>query len=58
MPAPAKLTDAYARRLEDLLAELGTRHGVPGAVCGVLSGAETTVATWGVANTQLERLGG
>jgi CubicO group peptidase (beta-lactamase class C family) len=51
MPAPAKLTDAYARRLEDLLAELGTRHGVPGAVCGVLSGAETTVATWGVANT-------
>jgi CubicO group peptidase (beta-lactamase class C family) len=51
MPAPAKLTDAYARRLEDLLAELGTRHGVPGAVCGVLSGDQTTVATWGVANT-------
>ncbi|MGH9230598.1 MAG: serine hydrolase domain-containing protein [Acidimicrobiales bacterium] len=51
MPAPAKLTDAYARRLEDLLAELGTRHGVPGAVCGVLSGDRTTVATWGVANT-------
>jgi CubicO group peptidase (beta-lactamase class C family) len=51
MPAPAKLTDAYARRLEDLLAELGTRNGVPGAVCGVLSGDQTTVATWGVANT-------
>jgi CubicO group peptidase (beta-lactamase class C family) len=51
MPAPAKLTDAYARRLEDLLAELGTRHGVPGAVCGVLSGDQTAVATWGVANT-------
>ena len=50
MPAPAKLTDAYARRLEDLLAELGSRHGVPGAVCGVLSGDQTTVATWGVAN--------
>jgi CubicO group peptidase (beta-lactamase class C family) len=51
MPAPARLTDAYARRLEDLLAELGRRHGVPGAVCGVLSGDETAVATWGVANT-------
>ena len=51
MPAPAKLTDAYARRLEDLLAELGSRHRVPGAVCGVLSGDRTTVATWGVANT-------
>jgi CubicO group peptidase (beta-lactamase class C family) len=51
MPAPAKLTDAYARRLEDLLAEVGTRHGVPGAVCGVLSGDQTRVATWGVANT-------
>jgi CubicO group peptidase (beta-lactamase class C family) len=50
MPAPAKLTDAYARRLGDLLAELGSRHGVPGAVCGVLSGDRTTVATWGVAN--------
>jgi CubicO group peptidase (beta-lactamase class C family) len=51
MPGPAKLTDAYARRLEDLLAELGSGHGVPGAVCGVLSGDRTTVATWGVANT-------
>jgi CubicO group peptidase (beta-lactamase class C family) len=50
MPAPARLRDAYARRLEDLLAELGRRHGVPGAVCGVLSGDETAVATWGVAN--------
>jgi CubicO group peptidase (beta-lactamase class C family) len=50
MPAPAQLTDAYARSLEDLLAELGRRHGVPGAVCGVLSGDRTTVATWGVAN--------
>ena len=51
MPAAATLTDAYARRLEDLLAELGSRHRVPGAVCGVLSGDQTTVATWGVANT-------
>ncbi len=51
MPAPAKLTDAYARRLEDRLAELGSGHGVPGAVCGVLSGDQTTVATCGVANT-------
>ncbi|HKA82943.1 MAG TPA: serine hydrolase domain-containing protein [Acidimicrobiales bacterium] len=51
MPAAATLTDAYARRLEDLLAELGTGLGVPGAVCGVLSGDRTTVATWGVANT-------
>jgi CubicO group peptidase (beta-lactamase class C family) len=50
MPAPAQLTDAYARRLEDLLAELGRRHGVPGAVCGVLSGDQTAVVTWGVAN--------
>jgi CubicO group peptidase (beta-lactamase class C family) len=50
MPAPATLTDAYARRLDELLAELGTSHGVPGAVCGVLSGDQTIVATWGVAN--------
>jgi CubicO group peptidase (beta-lactamase class C family) len=50
MPAPAQLTDAYARRLQDLLAELGRRHGVPGAVCGVLSGEQTAIVTWGVAN--------
>jgi CubicO group peptidase (beta-lactamase class C family) len=41
---------AYRARLDGLLAERAAHHGVPGAVCGVLLGADTHVATWGVAN--------
>jgi CubicO group peptidase (beta-lactamase class C family) len=51
MPAPPGLPASYAPRLEAHLAELSAGHGVPGAVCGVVSGDETTVATCGVANT-------
>ena len=47
--APAPLA-SYAPRLQESLAELGAGYGVPGAACGVVSGDETAVATWGVAN--------
>jgi CubicO group peptidase (beta-lactamase class C family) len=49
MAAPPSLA-SYAPGLAALLSELGAGHGVPGAACGVLSGDETSVATWGVAN--------
>ncbi len=41
---------SYADRLDAHLAELAGHHGVPGAVCGVLSDDETAIATWGLAN--------
>src|SRR5690606_34985590 len=41
---------AYRSRLEASLTELAAEERVPGAVCGVLLGGETEVATWGVAN--------
>jgi CubicO group peptidase (beta-lactamase class C family) len=41
---------AYRARLDGLLADQAASHGVPGAVCGVLLGDDTAVATCGVAN--------
>ena len=41
---------SYADRLDAHLADLAGQHGVPGAVCGVLSDDETAIATCGVAN--------
>lgn len=41
---------AYRARLDGMLADLAAVHGVPGAVCGVLLGDETAVATHGVTN--------
>jgi CubicO group peptidase (beta-lactamase class C family) len=41
---------AYRSRLEAVLHELAADQGVPGAVCGVLLGGETEVATWGTGN--------
>ncbi|MGH9113251.1 MAG: serine hydrolase domain-containing protein [Acidimicrobiales bacterium] len=41
---------SYADRLDAHLAELAGQHGVPGAVCGVLSDDQTAIATWGLAN--------
>ena len=40
----------YRTRLAGLLAELAAAHGPPGAVCGVLVGDQSEVASWGVAN--------
>jgi CubicO group peptidase (beta-lactamase class C family) len=42
--------DAYRSRLGALLGECATRHGVPGAACGVLLDGEVEVAANGVAN--------
>jgi CubicO group peptidase (beta-lactamase class C family) len=41
---------AYRSRLEASLTELAAEERVPGAVCGVLLGGDTEVASWGVAN--------
>jgi CubicO group peptidase (beta-lactamase class C family) len=41
---------AYRTRLEALLSETATAHGVPGAVCGVLLEGDTAIAAHGVAN--------